>query len=142
MTGEDGLGSRRGAASAPQKAHVTGAYGKPVAVMNENRRCSIVFHLLVPGGKWPTVMGMPSLSASFSCTRTCSGDPLGRHSHPPFLKIADQLLLLGVDRNRRFTSRKRLLYTVVDIAKLRIAIRVVRSLACLGAVSISVILPL
>jgi DMSO/TMAO reductase YedYZ molybdopterin-dependent catalytic subunit len=28
MTGEDGLGSRRGVASAPQKA---GAYGKPVA---------------------------------------------------------------------------------------------------------------
>ena len=22
-------------------------------VMNENRRCSILFHLLVPGGKWP-----------------------------------------------------------------------------------------
>jgi hypothetical protein len=95
MTGEDGLGSRRGAASAPQKAHVTGAYGKPVAVMNENRRCSIVFHLLVPGGKWPTVMGMPSSSARF-CTAEFLDDEimhphvlwrsLGAPLHPPFLK--------------------------------------------------------
>jgi hypothetical protein len=33
-------------------------------VMNEKRRCSILFHLLVPGGKWQTVIGNPSLSAS------------------------------------------------------------------------------
>ena len=34
-------------------------------VMNENRRCSILFHLLVPGGKWQTVTGSLSSSASF-----------------------------------------------------------------------------
>jgi len=33
--------------------------------MNEKRRCSILFHLLVPGGKWHTVTGTPSSSASF-----------------------------------------------------------------------------
>jgi hypothetical protein len=25
-------------------------------VMKQNRRCSILFHLLVPGGKWQTVI--------------------------------------------------------------------------------------
>ncbi|HEX7843094.1 MAG TPA: hypothetical protein VF469_36725, partial [Kofleriaceae bacterium] len=30
--------------------------------MNENSRCSTLFHLLVPGGKWLTRMAMPSLS--------------------------------------------------------------------------------
>ena len=34
-------------------------------VMNEKRRCSILFHLLVPGGKWQTVIGSLSSSASF-----------------------------------------------------------------------------
>ena len=32
--------------------------------MNENRRCSILFHLLVPGGKWRTSMDMSSSLAS------------------------------------------------------------------------------
>src|SRR5437660_4728606 len=34
-------------------------------VMNEKRRCSILFHLLVPGGKWQTVMGRFSSLANF-----------------------------------------------------------------------------
>lgn len=39
-------------------------------VMNENRRCSILFHLRVPGGKWQTRMSKPvswasRLSSSF-----------------------------------------------------------------------------
>ena len=29
-------------------------------VMKANRRCSMRFHLLVPGGRWQTVMAMPS----------------------------------------------------------------------------------
>src|SRR5258708_38696775 len=33
-------------------------------VMNENRRCSILFHLLVPGGRWQTVMARSSSSAN------------------------------------------------------------------------------
>ena len=27
-------------------------------LMELNRRCSILFHLLVPGGKWETVIGI------------------------------------------------------------------------------------
>src|ERR1035437_3925817 len=34
-------------------------------VMKENRRCSIRFHLLVPGGKWQTEISSPVSSASF-----------------------------------------------------------------------------
>jgi hypothetical protein len=37
--------------------------------MNENRRSSILFHLLVPGGKLHTVIASPSWSASF-CSST------------------------------------------------------------------------
>ena len=34
-------------------------------LMKENRRCSILFHLLVPGGKWQTEISSPVSSASF-----------------------------------------------------------------------------
>src|SRR5271166_2454684 len=30
---------------------------RQLRVIKENRRCSILFHLLVPGGRWQTVMG-------------------------------------------------------------------------------------
>src|SRR6202140_1806814 len=33
-------------------------------LIKENRRCSILFHLLVPGGKWLTAMASPVSSAS------------------------------------------------------------------------------
>ena len=33
-------------------------------VMWENSRCSILFHLEVPGGKWQTVISSPVSSAS------------------------------------------------------------------------------
>ena len=36
-----------------------------MVVMKEKRRCSILFHLLVPGGRWQTVIGSLSSSASF-----------------------------------------------------------------------------
>src|SRR5579864_8442981 len=38
-------------------------------LMNENSRCSILFHLLVPGGRWLTAMRKPVSSASF-CSST------------------------------------------------------------------------
>ena len=40
--------------------------GRPrqLALMYENRRCSILFYLLVPGGKWQTVIVSPVASAS------------------------------------------------------------------------------
>ena len=34
-------------------------------VMKENRRCSILFHLLVPGGKWHTEISSPVSLANF-----------------------------------------------------------------------------
>src|SRR6266704_6729277 len=37
--------------------------------MNEKSRCSILFHLLVPGGRWLTVMSRPSWLASFCNSR-------------------------------------------------------------------------
>src|SRR5260221_9926085 len=46
--------------------------------MKEKRRCSILFHLLVPGGRWLTTMSMPSWLASFCSSRFHSRtrDPL------------------------------------------------------------------
>src|SRR5712692_5899175 len=38
-------------------------------VMKEKSRCSILFHLLVPGGRWHTVMGTRIVLAS-SCNST------------------------------------------------------------------------
>src|SRR5258708_31020262 len=37
--------------------------------MKENRRCSTLFHLLVPGGRWLTTMSRPSSLASFCNSR-------------------------------------------------------------------------
>src|SRR6266404_9211414 len=37
--------------------------------MKEKRRCSILFHLLVPGGRWLTTMSRPSSLASFCNSR-------------------------------------------------------------------------
>src|SRR5207244_4521868 len=34
-------------------------------VMNENRRCSILFHFEVPGGKWHTSTSSPVSSTNF-----------------------------------------------------------------------------
>src|SRR6266481_5193761 len=38
-------------------------------VMKENSRCSILFHLLVPGGRWQTVIVRPSSLARFCSSR-------------------------------------------------------------------------
>src|SRR3974390_1688676 len=37
--------------------------------MKEKRRCSILFHLLGPGGRWLTTMSSPSSLASFRSSR-------------------------------------------------------------------------
>jgi len=37
--------------------------------MKEKRRCSILFHLRVPGGRWLTTMSRPSWLASFCNSR-------------------------------------------------------------------------
>src|SRR3982074_2707858 len=43
--------------------------------MKEKRRCSILFHLLVPGGRWLTMMSRPSSLASFCNSRFHSRTP-------------------------------------------------------------------
>src|SRR5437660_1195948 len=44
-------------------------FAAPVDADERKSRCSILFHLLVPGGKWHTVIGNLSSSASF-CSST------------------------------------------------------------------------
>jgi len=44
------------------------------------------------------------------------------------LEIADQFLLLGVNRNGRLPGRHRLLHPIIDVVELRIAVRVARAL--------------
>src|SRR5918911_4200305 len=46
-------------------------------VMNEKRRCSILFHLLVPGGRWHTLIGRASSLAS-----VCSSTFHSRNRYP------------------------------------------------------------
>ena len=46
-------------------------------VMWQNIRCSILFHLLVPGGKWQTEIGRPSILGSVS------GDKLAVYLQQP-----------------------------------------------------------
>jgi hypothetical protein len=55
---------------------------------------------------------------------------------PPFaasvLEVADQFLLLGVDRDRRLPCRQRFLHPIVDVVELRIAIGMLPALARLA----------
>ena len=66
---------------------------------------------------------MPSSSSMKSWTRTSSGWPLGCHSRPPFLKVADQFLLLGVHRDHRLAALLEAIDHRVDVLELGIAIR-------------------
>jgi hypothetical protein len=52
------------------------------------------------------------------------GRALGSPFAPGVLEVADQFLLLGVDRDRRLTRRERFFYAIVDVAELRVAIGV------------------
>jgi len=61
---------------------------------------------------------------------------LGRTLRPPFasgvLEVADEFLLLGVDRDRRLPRRERFFHPIVDVVELGVAIGIVRPLACLA----------
>src|SRR3954453_23485353 len=50
-------------------ARLRKGFPRQFCVMWQNMRCSILFHLLVPGGKWQTVMRSPRSSAN-SCSPT------------------------------------------------------------------------
>src|SRR5437762_14188337 len=64
--------------------------------MNEKSRCSILFHLLVPGGRWLTAMSTPSSLASFCSSRFHSRtrEPL----LPPPSAVIQQSGRVGVTR--------------------------------------------
>src|SRR5271166_5272082 len=64
----------------------------PVLADEGNRRCSILFHLLVPGGRWLTTMSRPNLLASFCNSRFHSRtrEPL---LPPPSAVISNRLAL-------------------------------------------------
>src|ERR1700720_3793358 len=61
--------------------------------MKEKRRCSILFHLLVPGGRWLTTMSRPSSLASLCNSRFHSRtrEPL----LPPPSAVINNRLALG-----------------------------------------------
>src|SRR5205807_10383595 len=68
-------------------------FPRQFCVMKENNRCSILFHLLVPGGKWLTAMCRPVSSASF-CSSTFHNrrrEPL----LPPESAVISSRLALG-----------------------------------------------
>ena len=45
-------------------ACVNNGWPRQFRLMNENKRCSILFHLLVPGGRWQTWIVNPVSQAS------------------------------------------------------------------------------
>jgi len=57
---------------------LTSGLPRQFVVMKENSRCSMRFHLLVPGGKWQTEIASPVSSASFcnSSFHNPTRDPL------------------------------------------------------------------
>ena len=63
-------------------------------VMSEKSRCSILFHLLVPGGKWHTRFGMRCSSANF-CSSTFHKRTRLPLLPPPSAEIC-RLVALGI----------------------------------------------
>src|SRR6266404_5583497 len=122
-------------------------------LMKEKSRCSILFHLLVPGGRWQTMMSRPSSLASFWSSRFHSRTREPLLPPPPAFagaglavissrvalraifaaivtEIPDQFFFLGVDRDYRLLFRQSCGYLGVDAAKLRIPVGV--AVALLG----------
>jgi hypothetical protein len=67
------------------------------------------------------------------------GLTLGTQFTTAVLEIANQFLLLGIDRYRRFTGRKRGFHRRIDVSELLIAVRVIAALAGL-AVALAAVL--
>src|SRR6266446_7053623 len=108
--------------------------------MKEKSRCSILFHLLVPGGRWLTTMSRPSWLASFCNSRfhNRTREPLlpppsavmsrrialGAIFAPVVAEIPDQFLFLGVDRDHRLLFNQSGGHLGVDVAELCIPVGV------------------
>src|ERR1019366_2035594 len=96
--------------------------------MKENNRCSTLFHLLVPGGKWQTASVSPVWSA-----RPCNSHFHRRRRQPLLppplaalvLIVADQFLLLGVHGNNGLACPQSVFHGAVDMPELRVAIRMI-----------------
>ena len=59
-------------------------------VICENSLCSILFHLLVPGGRWQTVTFRPVSAANFanSTFQARTRDPLERSYSPGYFGVS------------------------------------------------------
>jgi len=72
----------------------------------------------------------------FGNDEVVDADLVGGALRPPVttrvLEIADEFLLLGIDRDRRRAGAPRVLHLIVDIVELRVAIGMVCSLARLA----------
>ena len=65
----EALGRRGGGDESHDGLVVAQRFAAPIRRMNEKRRCSTLFHLLVPGGKWQTRIESPCSSAQ-CCSST------------------------------------------------------------------------
>src|SRR5450432_4029442 len=67
--------------------------------MNENSRCSTLFHFEVPGGKWQSSRSSPASSASF-CRQTFQRCTRGLLPPPQSAVIVSRLALGNLSRPR------------------------------------------
>jgi hypothetical protein len=74
-------------------AKLTSGRPRQLRLMYENSRCSILFHLLVPGGKWQTVILRPVRFAS------CWSSHFHRRTRAPLLPPASAVM--SSERARR-----------------------------------------
>src|ERR1700761_3242790 len=78
-------------------------------VMKLKSRCSILFHLLVPGGKWQTINCRPNSSAS-SCRHTFHNRERGP-LEPPASAVISNWTHLGKRRQPMRLHQRRMLLT-------------------------------
>ena len=57
---------------------LTSGLPRQFCVMKANSRCSILFHLLVPGGRWQTVIGQAEFVGERLAVRASTGAPARR----------------------------------------------------------------
>jgi hypothetical protein len=106
-------------------------------LMNKNSRCSILFHLLVPGGWWRdhrcSRHGPPQLLDPEVMRANLLGIALRSLLAAGILEVADQFLFLRVDRDRRLTLGQCLRRAYIGMGELRIAVEMVVPFAGLPA---------
>src|SRR4029077_14045106 len=88
---------------------LTSGWARQFWLMKEKSRCSILFHLLVPGGRWLTTMSRPSSLASFCSSRFHSRtrEPL----LPPPAAVLRVGAAVGYGARARLSHHWRMLFT-------------------------------